>query len=302
MNELKLLKKIIPTLQQRDDVVVGPGDDCAAIQNGDELLLLATDQLISGVHYLPDTAPARVAAKLLKRNLSDIAAMGGTPLHALLNIASLRNDEQWFMDFYRGLAEVAQQFGISVCGGDLAALSEMFSSPGEVLSLSITGRVNQSHICLRKNAQAGDLIYCTGCFGNSFTTEHHLDFVPRIAEGIWLAGTYTTAAIDVSDGLLLDLERMAIASQLNAQLSLEKIPLRHGANIATALKDGEDYELLFAVPKKNAKKMIREWIFHETPITCIGEFSNSGKGTIYDADGNNLSNTTFKGYEHNTAQ
>ena len=299
MNELKLLKKILPGLKQYDDVVVGPGDDCAAIANGDSLSLLAADQLISGIHYLPDTPAEKVAAKLLKRNLSDIAAMGGTPAHALLTIASSRHDETWFIDFYRGLNRVAQQFNISICGGDLAALPPNFNGDGEVLSLSITGQVEPSKICLRNNATNGDLLYCTGCFGNSFVSEHHLDFTPRIAEGAWLAGDYTRAAIDVSDGLLLDLERMAVASQLAAIVELEKIPLRNGANIAAALKDGEDYELLFAVPEKIAKKLEQEWPFPSTLLTCIGRFTAGHSGIVYDNDGKNLSKLTSKGYEHN---
>jgi thiamine-monophosphate kinase len=300
VNELKLLKKILPRIKQHDDVIVGPGDDCAAVKNGDSLLLLAVDQLISGIHYLPDTPPAKVAAKLLKRNLSDIAAMGGTPSYALLTIASSRNDEAWFLEFYRGLNEAARQFDISICGGDLSTLPDNFTGDGEILSLSITGQVKQKNICLRSNAKAGDLLYCTGCFGNSFATEHHLDFIPRLAEGSWLAGEYTIAAIDVSDGLLLDLERMAVASQLDVVLELEKIPLRNGADITTALVDGEDYELLFAVPKKIAEKMENSWNFPATQITCIGEFTNSGNGTVYDSSGKNLSNSTNKGYEHNT--
>jgi thiamine-monophosphate kinase len=299
MNELKLLKNILPGLKQHDDVVVGPGDDCAAIANGDSLMLLAADQLISGIHYLPDTPAEKVAAKLLKRNLSDIAAMGGTPSQALLTIASSRHDETWFMDFYRGLNRVAKQFNISICGGDLAALPTNFAGDGEVLSLSITGQVDPTKICLRSNAANGDLLYCTGCFGNSFATEHHLDFKPRLAEGAWLAGSYTRAAIDVSDGLLLDLERLAEASQLAVILELEKIPLRNGANIAAALKDGEDYELLFAIPEEIAKKLEQEWLFHSTRLTCIGRFTADNCGIVYDNNGKNLSKSENKGYEHN---
>ncbi len=300
MNELELLKKIIPDLTQYDDVVVGPGDDCAAVENGDSLMLLAVDQLISGIHYLPDTAPERVAAKLLKRNLSDIAAMGGRPVHAVLSIASSRHDEAWFLAFYDGLNDVAAKFGVSICGGDLASLPDNYQGAGEVLSLSITGQVRRKNICLRSNARPGDLLYCTGCFGNSFATEHHLDFIPRVKEGEWLAGTYTIAAIDVSDGLLLDLERIAVASQLDVTLELGKIPLRAGANIEAALKDGEDYELLFAVPLERAEQLEKTWEFSQTKLTCIGKFIHDGEGIIYDSSGNNLSELRIKGYEHTT--
>lgn len=300
MNELELLKKILPSLAQRHDVVIGPGDDCAAVANGDHLLLFAVDQLISGIHYLPNTPPAKIAAKLLKRNLSDIAAMGGSPAHAVLSIASSRHDETWFLEFYRGLNDVADEFGISVCGGDLASLPSNYSGDGEVLSLSITGQVDQKNICLRSNAHAGDILYCTGCFGNSFATEHHLDFIPRIKEGTWLAGIYTLAAIDVSDGLLLDLERIAVASQLDVTLELDKIPLRNGANIDMALKDGEDYELLFAVSSNNAEQLEATWNFPLTRLNRIGKFLNSGNGVVYDSSGKNLSKRAIKGYEHNT--
>lgn len=298
MNEIKLLNTVLPGLRQGADIFVGPGDDCAAIDiGGSELLLLAADQVVSEVHYLPDTAPAKIAGKLLKRNLSDIAAMGGIPAHAILSIASSRS-EQWFIDFYRGLAEVSAAFGVSVCGGDIASLPESYDRAGEVASLTITGKVTRQKLCLRKNARPGDLLFCTGCFGNSFNSGHHLDFMPRLDEAAFIAGEFTNAVIDVSDGLLLDLERMATASGVDVILDCSTVPLRAGADIHGALTDGEDYELLFAVPREKVEKLERNWKFEQTGVTCIGRFAGHGAGVIYDMNNNNLSEKINKGYEH----
>ncbi len=301
MNELKLLEKILPTLHQRTDVIIAPGDDCAAVKTADGLLLLGADQLISGVHYLADTQPEQIAAKLLKRNLSDIAAMGGVAEHALVTIASSRDDEVWFEEFYHGLNTVAATFNIAVCGGDLAALPQHYPGDGEILSLTIIGRTTEDKLCLRSNAKPGDFLYATGCFGNSFASEHHLQFTPRMVEGKWLADNgFTRAMIDVSDGLLLDLERLSRASQLDCKLDIHAIPRRAGADIQAALGDGEDYELLFSVAPDLTDKLTADWPFTSTPLSCIGQFSTQhSKGTIFDNHGNNLSKNRIKGYEHN---
>jgi thiamine-monophosphate kinase len=295
MNELNLLRQILPTLQSGSTVVVGPGDDCAVIKFGNCYLLAACDQVVADVHYLSDaTAPERVGAKLLKRNLSDIAAMGGTPCECLTTIATSRDDESWFLRFFAGLNAEAQKNHTGICGGDISFLPAG-AQVKEVTTLTILGQVEPDKICLRGNAKPGDFLCATGYFGNSFKSGHHLNFTPRLAEGLFLAGKYTRAMIDVSDGLLLDASRVCGASQCGLQLFTDAILCRSGANLDAALHDGEDYELIFAVNPEKFAALQADWPFPQTPVTHIGVF-NDQCGIITDRSGKIF--TDIKGYEH----
>ncbi len=297
MNEINLLCKILPRLKQREEVAVGPGDDCAAIDMGEDYLLAAVDQLIGGVHYVSETTPAAAAgAKLLKRNLSDIAAMGGVPLYALVTIASSRQTEAWLLEFYDGLEREAEKWHVAICGGDLSGLPPGGTS--EVTTLTILGKTQKNRLCLRSGAKPGYLLFCTGCFGDSFGSGHHLDFVPRLREGEFLAGQYTAGMMDVSDGLLIDACRMVTASAVGLELWTECIPCRGNATVEQALTDGEDYELIFAVSPDKVADLKSNWPFPGTRLTEIGFFTSSRPGQVFDSDGNELNKGLYKGYEH----
>ena len=151
---------------------------------------------------------------------------------------------------------------------------------GEALSLTILGKVEREKLCLRKNVREGDLLFSTGCFGNSFRSGHHLHFRPRLAEARFLAGDFTCAMQDVSDGLLKDAARLAEASELALVLEPERIPLREGAVLPDALTDGEDYELLFAVPEDRCTALEKAWPFPDTPLSRIGRFTRGTPGSI----------------------
>ncbi len=299
MNELKLIRHITPLLKQNADTVVGPGDDCAVVRVGGELLLLAVDQVVSGVHYLPSTPPEKVAEKLLKRNLSDIAAMGGTPFCALLTLAGNIVDENWYLRFFDRLAVAAEHYGVSVSGGDIATLPPDSPAESLVATLTITGKVEGNKICCRSRAVPGQVVMATGCFGNSFYSQHHLDFEPRLAEGLFLAGTYTNCMIDVSDGLLLDAGRIAEASGVGMEFDCQSIPLRPGATPEGALTDGEDYELVFTVDQDKLPFLRSAWPF-KTPLTVIGKTISAHPGLVFDEKGVNLSAANKKGYEHSS--
>ncbi len=291
MNEESFVRKLSALFPQSADVKVGPGDDCAVLDLGaPELVLAAVDQVISGVHYTPDTPPDAVAGKLLKRNVSDIAAMGGIPTHALLSLAVDPMDGEWLLAFHQGIAAHAAPYGISVIGGDMARLF----APGAALSLTILGKVEPDKLCLRSKAEEGNWLFATGCFGNSFLSGHHLTFTPRLEEARFLAGDFSCSMQDVSDGLLKDAARMAEASGLALRLEPEKIPLRAGAALDSALSEGEDYELLFAVPDHVRARLEREWPFPETALNCIGKFAAGDPGTVSGLN-TNLINT---GYDH----
>ncbi|MDD4817659.1 MAG: thiamine-phosphate kinase [Victivallaceae bacterium] len=290
MDELGLLAKILPMLPDRPDVAVPPGDDAAAVRIGGRLLLAASDQLASDVHFYLDGTPAcEAGAKLLKRNLSDIAAMGGTPAWCLVNLACRGVTGQWITDFHRGICETARRFNVAVIGGDLCETA----TDGVAASLTILGTVEEEKLCLRKNVRPGDAIYATGTFGNSLASGSHLAFTPRLAEAEWLAGRFTDAMMDVSDGPALDLERMAAASNVAIIIDPEKLPPRDGADVDHRLGDGEDYELLFAVRPQLVQQLEAEWPF-DTPLTAIG-CAASGEPGLTDINGRKIKQ---HGYQH----
>lgn len=305
MKEKDLHKLIFSVFHQSSEIIVGPGDDCAAIDIGKEkLLLIAVDQLISDIHYdSKKTSPSDMAKKLLNRNLSDIAAMGGYPAYALLTLAAnpaasksqqTGSTDDWYYEFLNSLSKEAERWDVSICGGDLSSIN----SETVAATLTITGWVNKNKICLRYPAKTGDLLYATGSFGNSFASGHHLSFTPRIKEADFIAGTYSRVMIDVSDGLLADAEQIVKKSNLGLIIDLDKIPLRSGASLKNALGDGEDYELLFAVPATLVEKLEKKWPFSDVLLTKIGEFTDGNRGKISDKNGRNLSKIYKTGFEH----
>lgn len=275
MTEDTFLARLFQSLPtQRQEVVVPPGDDCAAIAwQKDKLLLLAVDQVIGDRHYLsngPQATPPRLAGrKLLARNMSDVAAMGGKPTLCLLAGAfAPERQEQWLQEFYAGIVDLAAKNDISMIGGDLAVTPH-----DDVASLTILGEVAPELVVCRNGARPGDYLLATGSFGDSFASQHHLLFEPRCAEGQWLAQKkLAKAMIDVSDGLLLDAQRLCEASKVGLIVDLEAIPRRGKATLRQACGDGEDFELLFAVAPGKVSALQREWPFSNTLLTVVGQF------------------------------
>ncbi len=265
------------------------GDDCAEVEFAGEKLLAAADQVVEGIHFAPGTDPAAAGRKLLCRNLSDIAAMGGTPLWALLTLAASGKTPEQLLEFSRGVAEAAKLYACPVIGGDVSALA----APGLAATLTILGKSPAAGAIRRGGAQVGDNVYLTGKVGNSYASGRHLSFTPRLAEGGFLAEhQLATAMLDISDGLLADAARMARASQVAVELDPEDIPLYEDAALPAALSDGEDYELLFT----SSQRLEEFWPAKLTSITCIGRCV-AGNGEVRDRSGKSLL-TGKIGYEH----
>lgn len=267
------LKRLFP---QTEFVVEGPGDDCAVLRvpGSDEYLLAAVDQVVEGIHYLKGEEPSAFAEKLVNRNVSDIAAMGGIPQYALLAVAADPLDKTFLSAFHEGIRKACTAFGMCVIGGDISALP----SPGCAASLTILGRIEPGNLKLRRTAKPGDLLCGTGEFGRSFATGHHLRFVPRLKEGRWLGSRPEVhAMMDVSDGLLKDSLRMAEASGLALELDPDAIPRRDHASLEEALCDGEDYELIFSV-SPDSFDLLASGI--ETSIAKLGRFRKGTPGRL----------------------
>jgi thiamine-monophosphate kinase len=276
-----LLGRFRRALRPGGSLVVGPGDDCAVVAgaSGAGDLLLKTDAMAAGIHFLPEECPRRVGHKALARVLSDIAAMGGMPEHLLVTLAlPARTSVAWLDGFYDGLLALAGNHGCRVAGGELTGLPD---GADAVISIAATGRVAEGRAILRSGGKPGDILAVTGVLGGSLASGHHLDFQPRLAEGQWLAASGTVhAMMDLSDGLARDLPRMAESSGCGFALEEECLPLRAGCTVDQAMGDGEDYELLLAVAPAHWPALAARWREHfpGVPLTAIGHMVESGGG------------------------
>jgi thiamine-monophosphate kinase len=284
LGEDAVVKRLTRSLRLDRRVKVGPGDDCAVVETAGRLLLLKSDCVIEGIHFLPDADPKWIGWKAMCRSISDIAAMGGAPLDALVTLA-VRPDTEfaWLKQVYAGLERAAKMYGVNLVGGESA------KSPGPFfLSVALTGRVEHGKYVRRSGGRNGDWLFVTGKLGGSIGGRH-LRFRPRVAEARWLVSRFPVhAMMDLSDGLATDLPRMANASQLGFEVDLASLPLHRGCSSENGLRDGEDYELLFALPPAAKKSLEREWgtIFPKLRLTAIGRLVENGRtefsGTGYD--------------------
>jgi thiamine-monophosphate kinase len=238
-------------------ILVGPGDDCAVVAtpSGDQLLL-KVDQVISGRHFrpIPATPIDLVARKAIARAVSDIAAMGGTPSCALA-AATLPPDCSYANELFDAMARWALHWGCPLVGGDIGVGSD--GTEALVLGVTIIGHPHATRgPVLRSGARPGDAVYVTGSLGGSLDPAtglgRHLAFEPRLAEARWLCdllGPDLHALMDISDGLGRDAARLARASGGSVNIDASLIPLGPGAaGWRSGAADGEDYELLLAVP------------------------------------------------------
>jgi len=249
----------------------GIGDDCAVLPPASGRGLVTVDPVIHGRHFDDTVPPEAVGAKLLRRNLSDIAAMGGRPRAAVLAVTlDARVRVRWLERFYRGLAAAARRYGVTVVGGDIA------EAPGALAaSLTLLGTATGRRVLTRTGARKDDWIYVTGELGNSRASGHHHAFTPRLAEGEWLARRKAVRSMmDLSDGLAKDLAALTPPGTF-PNLELERLPRRKGATARSALSEGEDYELLFSVaPFASRAALESSWRrrFPRVRLTCIGRF------------------------------
>jgi len=263
-------------------------------------LVLAADALVEGVHFLPDDPPGMIARKLLRVNLSDLAAMGAAPLGYLMTTAFTRGTpDAWIADFVAGLADDQQRFGLQVLGGDTVA------TPGPAcFSLTIIGTMPPGQALHRRGARIGDEIWVSGSIGDgalglrvlqgklAADAEGHLARryrlpEPRLALGQALRGV-ARAAMDVSDGLVQDLGHLCRAAGCGAEITADAVPLSAAASAALAadaallpliLTGGDDYELLFAAAPEDAEAVQAASIKAGVPVARLGRFV-AGEGVV----------------------
>lgn len=285
--------------RSRPDVVVGIGDDAAALDlGGEDLVLLTVDSQVEGTHFVRNRIPPRLLGRrLLAVNASDIAAMGGWPTHALVSLVlPTELAREWVEELYRGLGEEADRLGVAVVGGNVAR-----SEGGIVLDVALVGRVARGKLLTRAGAKAGDVVLVTGALGEAaaglYLSEHpevadpdrevllarHLTPCPRVREGQLISASgLATAMIDLSDGLGSDIGHICDRSRVGITLYADRLPISAAVGRLSerigqmpwevALGGGEDYELCFTAPAPAAPALgERITATTGTPVSVVGE-------------------------------
>lgn len=318
-DEFSLIARYFAPLAANFPGALGLKDDAALVDvPAGERLVVTVDAVVAGVHFLPDDPPDLIARKLLRVNLSDIAAMGARPVAVLLAAAFPRDTTRdWLDRFASGLAADCRTYGISLIGGDTVA------TPGPLtLSVTAIGRVARDCELRRSAAQAGDRIYVSGTIGDAAlglkvlkgelrvpeaAAQHLIDRYrlpqPRVDLGCRLAGL-AHAALDISDGLCADLAHICEASAVAAVIEAGRVPLSAAARAALAelpelvgavLGGGDDYELLFTAPPQVEQRLSELSRTLGLPLTAIG-YITDGQGVRVEDHPNGLPRAG--GYRH----
>lgn len=298
-------------LKYNSDVLVGSGDDCAAVKLPDGNLLYATtDTIVGGIDFIVPSkkrgagvyyaTPEQIGYKSIAISLSDLAAMGGgfTKIYALIS-ASLPKKftkPSFTHPLFKGMYSICKRFGVQIIGGDLSA------TKGPITITSTLLGISKSKPVTRSDARDGDAILVTGKLGGSILGKH-LSFTPRLKESTLLSRHYKiNAMIDISDGLVADLNHILESSKLGAVLDELSIPISRdayklkGKPMRHALIDGEDFELLFTAPLKEAVKIIHDRAL-KTPVSIIGMVNNR-KGIYLISRQGEVNRIKPEGYSH----
>jgi len=303
-DEFAFVDELLRPLAARMPGALDLADDAALLDPpADARLVIAKDALVAGVHVLPDDPPDLVARKLLRVNLSDLAAMGAEPLGYLTAILRPPQvDDSWLEAFVAGLAEDQERFGLGLLGGDTTATTGPFAA-----TLTILGTVPHGRALLRRGARPGEDVWVSGTLGDAaiglrilkglaVPDEDAAPFVaryrlpePRVELGVRLRGV-ASAAIDVSDGLVADLGHICRASGVGARIRLEDVPVRPPARRIPgwrecALAGGDDYELLFTAPPAARGHIAAISAELGLPLSRIGTIVEGSGVVVEDAAG-----------------
>ncbi|HMM19988.1 MAG TPA: thiamine-phosphate kinase [Selenomonadales bacterium] len=309
------------TIVNPENIIVGIGDDAAVYLPGHRQLgLLTTDMLVETVHFdLTKTTLWQLGYRAIAVNLSDIAAMGGNPRHAVVSIGLPRQfSVEQVVELYQGMKEICHEFGVNIIGGDTVA-----SPRGMVINVAVVGEVEPVNLLRRSGAKAGDLVVVTGTLGDSACgldlllrpgweeyefawplVTAHLTPRPRVSIGRKLAGWGATSCDDISDGLASEAHELAKASQVGIRLYEERVPLSADllqaadllgkAALDYALYGGEDFELVFTIPPEISAELLAA----ELPFTVVGEVTEPAAGVVLVGRDGQAVLLEAKGYNH----
>lgn len=318
LGEFEIIAKYFSdALGGRDDVILGVGDDAALMRvpQGRELVV-AADTIVSGVHFPVDAEPEAIGYRALAVNLSDLAAMGATPAWFTLALTLPRADASWLAAFSRGLLDLAREFNVALVGGDT-------TSGPLTITVQAMGHAASGAALRRSGAGEGDAIFVSGTPGDAaaglailqgrlapgsaaartYLIDRFFRPVPRVALGLALVGV-ASAAIDISDGLLGDLEKLLSASRKGARVDLDLLPLSaqlaQSGDRASALRSattgGDDYELCFTVPTSRLSAIAAIQTRARVSLTRVGSVE-AAPGLRCFEDGKRVE-TGFAGFDH----
>jgi thiamine-monophosphate kinase len=299
LSEAEVIAAIRAVSPDRSDVLVGIGDDGAVLDSPTGRHLVSVlDTLNEGVHFPAGTEPAAVGHRALAVNLSDLAAMGADPAWAELSISLPEADADWVRGFAEGIGRIAKRWHVAIVGGDTVR------GPLSI-AVHLTGFVEPGRALTRDGARPGDLVFMTGWPGEAMAglgllqsgspasrlTRRFLWPEPRVAEGRALAGL-ATAAIDLSDGLATDAERVAAASGVRVVVEADRLPVagemtelygREGS-LDLVISGGDDYELFFTLPPKRENELLLAAQSWGCPLTRVGRVED-GEGLAFEWEG-----------------
>ncbi len=305
LGEFGLIDRLASKVGRGKEVIKGIGDDCAVLDGDDFYTLLTTDMLVSGDHFNRDwQTPRQIGWKSMVANVSDIAAMGGYPLWALVSLALPDDVDVEYLDsIYDGMISASEKYKMEIIGGD--------TTHGDILVINIViiGRVEKDNLCLRSGAKIGDKICVTGDLGKSWAgldllragvdgyTDYHLEPSCRLEEGRVLA-PHVNAMIDVSDGLSSEVMHICKQSGTGAVIDKDKIPVSSRTREAAdkldkdpyqwALSGGEDFELVFTIPESKIEAV------SDVPYVIVGDITEKGTYLLEGKQKKELSG----GYDH----
>jgi thiamine-monophosphate kinase len=304
-DEFELIERYFLTKSHRNDITMGVGDDAAVLRPPPNMELVVTvDTLVEGVHFPTGTDAESIGYKALAVNLSDLAAMGARPAWITLSLTLPRSEEAWLSAFCEGFFELARYHDVALVGGDLT------HGPLSVTVQAI-GFTPRSSALYRRGAQPGDEVLVTGYLGDAglalaaikqFTKldGESLEYclgrlnrpTPRVEAGLALRN-YASAAIDISDGLVADLEHVLRASDVGASLYLASLPVSPVLQKALALNpdwrlplaSGDDYELLFTAPQSKLSRLYDKFELIDCTLTRIGQIESKAGLRLWDEEG-----------------
>ncbi|MBP2663426.1 MAG: thiL [Firmicutes bacterium] len=311
------------TISDHSSVVLGIGDDAAVLlPTPRQLLLVTTDMLVESVHFdLATTTPWQLGYKAIAVNLSDIAAMGGVPRHAVVSVALPPSTPADFVvNLYQGMKEICHEFGVNIVGGDTVSTPQ-----GLVINVTVTGEVAPVNLVRRSGAQIGDVVAVTGVLGNSAAgldllsvgdwedfdfawplVTAHLSPRPQVKTGAILADAGATSMDDVSDGLASESHEIAKASGVGIKLYASQIPLAAELKEAAeklgkqaldyALYGGEDFQLLFTMESNKYEELLLAQ--PDLQLAKIGEIVDSSQGVTLVDEAGGVQELEARGYNH----
>jgi thiamine-monophosphate kinase len=271
LGEFRLIERIKKLVKTDSSVIKGIGDDCSVIKfNKTHYLLYTCDMLVEGVDFVSKDKPYLIGRKALAVSISDIAACGGIPRYALVSLG-IPKFASWesVNNIYKGMINLAKMYNINIVGGDISQAQKL------TIDISMSGLVEKKYLVLRNGAKKGDIIFVSGNFGGSIVGKH-LKFTPRLKEARFLVNNFKiNSMIDVSDGLSQDLNHILKESKVGAIIYEDLIPLsKECRGIKDALCSGEDFELLFTLSLKEARRLLRK----RDDFTPIGRIAQGKKG------------------------